>query len=137
MSSVGLSEEFYHRYPNQLSGGQRQRVAIARAIILSPKILICDEPTSALDVSIQEQILDLLRDLQRKMGMTMILISHDIGVVSYLADRVLVMLEGKIIETGTTADVLKNPQMAYTKKLMNSVYRVPNPNLVQPVSVTP
>lgn len=125
MQQVGLPPEFYNRFPNQLSGGQRQRVAIARAIILRPRILICDEPTSALDVSIQEQILDLLHDLQRQFGMTMILISHDMAVVGYIADRVLVVLNGKIIESGTAEDVLKAPKMDYTKKLMNSVYRVP------------
>lgn len=125
MEQAGLSAEFYHRFPNQLSGGQRQRVAIARAIILRPSILICDEPTSALDVSIQEQILDLLNDLQRKYGMTLILISHDMAVVGYLADRVLVMLNGKIIEFGNAKNVLETPSTAYTQKLMNSVYRVP------------
>lgn len=125
MDRVGLPPEFYNRFPNQLSGGQRQRVAIARAIILRPRILICDEPTSALDVSIQEQILDLLNDLQRKLGMTLILISHDMAVVGYLADRVLVMLKGEIIEIGNAAEVLKSPGTPYTKKLMNSVYRVP------------
>lgn len=125
MEQAGLSAEFYHRFPNQLSGGQRQRVAIARAIILRPSILICDEPTSALDVSIQEQILDLLNDLQRKYGMTLILISHDMAVVGYLADRVLVMLNGKIVEFGNAKNVLETPSTAYTQKLMNSVYRVP------------
>lgn len=127
LEQVGLPPEFYNRFPSQLSGGQRQRVAIARAIILRPHILICDEPTSALDVSIQEQILDLLCDLQRDFGMTMILISHDMAVVSYLADRVLVMLNGEIIEAGDAATVLKTPAMPYTQKLMNSVYRVPRP----------
>lgn len=127
MQQVGLPPTFYNRFPNQLSGGQRQRVAIARAIILRPRILICDEPTSALDVSIQEQILDLLHALQRKYGMTMILISHDMAVVGYIADRVLVVLNGEIIEAGTAIDVLQTPSTAYTQKLMSSVYHVPKP----------
>ena len=97
---VGLSEEYYNRFPNQLSGGQRQRVAIARAIILKPQILICDEPTSALDVTIQSQILDLLNDLKTKLNITIILISHDISVVKYFSDRIIVMYNGEIIEIG-------------------------------------
>ena len=107
---VGLDKGFYYRFPNQLSGGQRQRVAIARAIILEPKILICDEPTSSLDVTIQEQILQLLKDLKQKLGITIILISHDISVVKYLSERVLVMLDGKIVESGDTISTLKNPK---------------------------
>ena len=132
MEKSGLSEEFYHRFPNQLSGGQRQRVAIARAIILEPSILICDEPTSALDVSIQEQILDLLCQLQKDLNMTLIVISHDMAVVGYLADRVFVMLDGEIIESGKAEDVLKSPQTAYSQKLMSSVYSVPKPDNYQP-----
>lgn len=130
LEKVGLSSEFYHRFPNQLSGGQRQRVAIARAIILAPKILICDEPTSALDVSIQEQILDLLCKLQQDLNMTMIIISHDMAVVGYLADRVFIMHNGQIIESGETSKVLKHPETAYAKKLMSSVYTVPREETV-------
>ena len=121
---VGLPDNFSTRFPNQLSGGQRQRVAIARAIILKPKILICDEPTSALDLSIQEQILDLVNNLKSKFGMTIIIISHDMGVVRYLADRVIVMLEGKIVESGTASQILESPRSDYTKRLVNSVYRI-------------
>jgi len=127
LERVGLATEFYNRFPNQLSGGQRQRVAIARAIILRPKILICDEPTSALDVSIQEQILDLLSELQNDFGMTILLISHDMAVVGYLADRVLVMLNGEIVESGETVAVLERPTTRYAQELMASVYRVPRP----------
>ncbi|PCI87412.1 MAG: microcin ABC transporter ATP-binding protein [Hyphomicrobiales bacterium] len=127
MAQAGLTEEFYHRFPNQLSGGQRQRVAIARAIILEPKILICDEPTSALDVSIQEQILDLLCQLQKDLNMTLIIISHDMAVVGYLSDRVFVMLNGEIVERGKAEQVLKSPRTDYSKKLMASVYNVPKP----------
>jgi len=125
-----LTEEFYNRFPNQLSGGQRQRVAIARAIILDPRILICDEPTSALDVSIQEQILDLLRDIQKQRGMTMILISHDMAVVGYLANHVFVIYEGEIVEHGEAEKILKTPSDPYTQRLMDSVYRIPRPETV-------
>ena len=124
MDLVGLDKGFYYRFPNQLSGGQRQRVAIARAIILEPKILICDEPTSSLDVTIQEQILQLLKDLKQKLGITIILISHDISVVKYLSERVLVMLDGKIVESGDTISTLQNPKKEYTKKLMSAVYEI-------------
>lgn len=125
MQKAGLSADFVHRFPGQLSGGQRQRVAIARAIILQPRILICDEPTSALDVSIQAQILDLLCKLQRELQMTLVVISHDMAVVGYLADRVFIMLDGELIESGSAAEVLQSPRTAYAKKLMSSVYRVP------------
>jgi peptide/nickel transport system ATP-binding protein len=128
LQSVGLGAEYFNRFPNQLSGGQRQRVAVARAIILKPQILICDEPTSALDVSVQEQILDLLVDLRKELGMTMIVISHDMAVIGYLADRVLVMHEGRIVERGPAEQVLDHPKDAYTKRLMASVYKVPRPD---------
>ncbi|NRA15532.1 MAG: ABC transporter ATP-binding protein [Oceanospirillaceae bacterium] len=130
LEKVGLSSDFYHRFPSQLSGGQRQRVAIARAIILEPKILICDEPTSALDVSIQEQILDLLCQLQKDLNMTMIVISHDMAVVGYLADRVFIMHNGEIIESGEASKVLKHPETDYAKKLMASVYSVPRAKIL-------
>lgn len=128
LESVGLPAEYFNRFPNQLSGGQRQRVAVARAIILKPKILICDEPTSALDVSVQEQILDLLVDLREKLGVTMIVISHDMAVIGYLASRVLVMHEGKIVEQGITKQVLTSPVDSYTQRLMAAVYKVPRPS---------
>ncbi len=125
LDKVGISHNFLHRFPNQLSGGQRQRVAIARAMILKPKVLICDEPTSALDVSIQEQILELIKSLKANFGVTLILISHDIAVVRHLADRVLVMLNGEILESGTAKVLLNNPEHKYTKKLISSVYKIP------------
>ena len=127
---VGLSEEYYNRFPNQLSGGQRQRVAIARAIILKPQILICDEPTSALDVTIQSQILDLLNDLKQKLKITIILISHDISVVKYFSDRIIVMYNGQIVETGNTEDIINNPKETYTKKLMSSVFSLKQKNQI-------
>ena len=124
LNLVDLPESFYNRFPNQLSGGQRQRVAIARAIILKPKILICDEPTSSLDVTIQFQILELLNSLKKKLGMTIILISHDISVVNYLSDRIFVMHNGEIVESGITNKILKKPSKKYTKKLLSSVYKI-------------
>lgn len=125
LSQVGLAPEFYNRFPSQLSGGQRQRVAIARAITLRPRILICDEPTSALDVAIQEQILELLGGLQRDLGMTLIFISHDMAVVRHLANRILVMFKGEIVESGLAKRVLDAPKARYTRKLMDSVYTLP------------
>lgn len=128
LDRVGLSKDYFNRFPNQLSGGQRQRVAIARAIILKPKILICDEPTSALDVSVQEQILDLLVDLRDQLGVTMIVISHDMAVIGYLSSRVFVMRDGEIVEEGATEQVLNTPKAPYTKRLMAAVYKVPRPD---------
>src|SRR5467141_2663460 len=121
LREVGLPEFFEDRYPHELSGGQRQRVAIARAISTNPKLLILDEPTSALDVSVQAQILNLLRSLREKYGMSMLLITHNIAVVAYLAEYVYVMYAGKIMEWGAKAKVLRDPQHPYTKALMSSV----------------
>src|SRR3989441_2400526 len=121
LREVGLPESFEDRYPHELSGGQRQRVAIARAISTNPKLLILDEPTSALDVSVQAQILNLLRGLREKYGMSMLLITHNIAVVAYLAEYVYVMYAGKIMEWGAKGKVLRDPQHPYTKALMSSV----------------
>src|SRR5438445_2878497 len=120
LREVGLPEFFEDRYPHELSGGQRQRVAIARAISTNPKLLILDEPTSALDVSVQAQILNLLRGLQEKYGISMLLITHNIAVVAYLAEYVYVMYAGKIMEWGDKRKVLRDPQHPYTKALMSS-----------------
>src|SRR3989441_47266 len=121
LREVGLPEFFEDRYPHELSGGQRQRVAIARAISTNPKLLILDKPTSALDVSVQAQILNLLRGLREKYGMSMLLITHNIAVVAYLAEYVYVMYAGKIMEWGAKGKVLRDPQHPYTKALMSSV----------------
>lgn len=121
MSTVGLDASQMKRYPHEFSGGQRQRIAIARALAPEPKLIIADEPLSALDVSIQSQILNLLKDLQRDLGLTMIFISHDLGVVHYIADRIAVMYEGKIVEIGTAEEVFHNPQDEYTKRLLASI----------------
>ncbi|TIU07024.1 MAG: ABC transporter ATP-binding protein, partial [Mesorhizobium sp.] len=108
-------------YPHQFSGGQRQRVMIAMAIALKPDILIADEPTTALDVSVQAQILDLLRDLQRETGMALIMITHDLEVASSMADRIIVMNGGKVVETGIAKEVFSNPQHAYTRRLISAL----------------
>lgn len=121
LKTVGLPQAFMHNYPSQLSGGQRQRVAIARALILNPEILICDEPTSALDVSVQAQILNLLADLKATTGMTLFIITHDIGVVHQIADRVAVMKSGRIVESGAADQVLGAPKDAYTRDLLSAV----------------
>ncbi len=143
LREVGLPEFFEDRFPHELSGGQRQRVAIARAISTTPKLLILDEPTSALDVSVQAQILNLLRSLRDKYGISMLLITHNIAVVAYLAEQVYVMYAGKIMEWGAKAKVLRDPEHPYTKALMSAVpivgerkirtvLRGDPPNLVRP-----
>ncbi|MEQ9637514.1 MAG: ABC transporter ATP-binding protein [Devosia marina] len=121
MERVGLPSRVMHNYPNQMSGGQRQRVAIARALVMKPALLVCDEPTSALDVSVQAQILNLLSDLQRDLGLTYLLITHDIGVVHQVASRIAVMYLGQIVELGDAADVLSAPRHPYTQLLLSSV----------------
>ncbi|RVC76850.1 ABC transporter ATP-binding protein [Mesorhizobium sp. M4A.F.Ca.ET.022.05.2.1] len=121
MSMVELPQELLHRKTNQLSGGQRQRVGIARALAMSPAILIADEVTSALDVSIQAQILELFKRLQKQLNLTLILISHDLAVVRHLCEEVAVMRHGKLVEYGRSADVLRNPQTDYTQALLNAV----------------
>ena len=121
ISKVGLTEEALDKYPHELSGGQKQRVGIARALVLEPELLILDEPTSSLDVSVQAQILNLLMDLQERLSLTYIFISHDLKVVEHIADRVMIMYLGKIMEMGSAQDILLKPLHPYTKALLSSV----------------
>jgi ABC-type oligopeptide transport system ATPase subunit len=109
------------RYPHQLSGGQRQRAAIARAIILRPALVLADEPTSALDVSVQAQILNLFRSMKRELGLTYMFVSHNLGVIRYVSDRVAVMYLGRIVETGSSEAIFSRPQHAYTQALLDAV----------------
>jgi peptide/nickel transport system ATP-binding protein len=121
MERVGLAHRLRESYPSELSGGQRQRVAIARALVMAPEIVICDEPTSALDVSVQSQILNLLQDLQRDLGLTYILISHNLAVVEHIATRVAVMYLGRVVEEAATATLFAAPRHPYTRALLASV----------------
>jgi ABC-type oligopeptide transport system ATPase subunit len=121
LEDVGMSGVALDRYPHEFSGGQRQRIAIARALSVSPSFIVLDEPTSALDVSVQSQILNLLRRLQREHGLTYLFITHNLGVVDYFADEVVVMEQGRIVERGSTEAIFDNPQQDYTRKLLDAV----------------
>ena len=124
MEKVGLSDLLYNRFPHELSGGQCQRVGIARSIINEPDVLICDEPVSSLDLSVQSQILTLLKELKINLNITMIFVSHDLAVVKSISDEVMVLNQGLIVENNTADNVFSNPQNEYTRKLISSVPRI-------------
>ncbi len=124
LQDVGLQPDAMHRYPHAFSGGQRQRICIARALALKPKMIICDEAVSALDLSIRAQVLNLLMELKAKYSLAYLFITHDIGVVEHIADNILVMYKGEIVERGAATDVLLNPREAYTQRLIAAVPRV-------------
>jgi ABC-type oligopeptide transport system ATPase subunit len=126
LDMVGLPKTAMGRYPHEFSGGQRQRIGIARALSLQPEFVVCDEPVSALDVSVQAQILNLLKSLQKDLGLTVLFIGHGLHVVHYISDRIAVMREGEIVEIGDATQVFSNPAHAYTKMLLDAV-PIPDP----------
>jgi peptide/nickel transport system ATP-binding protein len=134
LEQVGLAAESRYKYPHEFSGGQRQRIAIARALAVNPQLIVCDEPTSALDVSVQAQILNLLKDLQKTLGVSYLFITHNIGVVEYLAHDVSVMYLGRIVETGTAEEVLRRPRHPYTQALLAAVPRVQTGRKLPPLT---
>ena len=124
LDAVGLERYHARRFPHEFSGGQRQRIGIARALALRPKFIICDEPVSALDVSIQSQVLNLLKDLQKEFGLTYLFIAHDLSVIGYMCDRIAVMKDGKLVELGSRQEILARPREPYTKRLLASTLQV-------------
>ena len=124
LAQVGLSGEVLPRYPHQLSGGQLQRVGVARALSVGPEVLYADEPTSALDVSVQAQVLNLLMDIRAELGLTLVMVSHDLAVISRVCEQVIVMKDGRIVEAGPMTEVLSNPSEAYTADLIKAARAV-------------
>ncbi len=128
LSLVGIHSSFLRKYPHELSGGQRQRIGIARALALRPQFIVCDEPVSALDVSVQAQIINLLKELQSKLKLTYLFIAHDLGIIKYISTRVAVMYLGKLIELAPTEELYQNPLHPYTQVLLSSI-PIPDPKL--------
>jgi len=128
LDRVAIPTTALQKYPHEFSGGQRQRIAIARALVLKPKIIVADEPVSSLDVSVQAQVLNLLKEIQKDLKLSMIFISHNLAVVKYIADKIAVMYLGKIVETGETSDLYQNPQHPYTRALISAV-PIPDPKI--------
>ncbi|MGG3574583.1 ATP-binding cassette domain-containing protein [Bacillus gobiensis] len=121
LSQVGLSSENMYKYPHEFSGGQRQRIGIARAIALKPKLIIADEPVSALDVSVQAQVLNFMQEIQKELKLTYLFISHDLGIIRHMCDRIGIMYKGRYVEEGTSKDIFENPQHIYTKRLVAAI----------------
>lgn len=121
LTQVGLSAETIHKYPHEFSGGQRQRIGIARAIALRPRLIIADEPVSSLDVSVQAQVLNFMQDIQKKLNLTYLFISHDLGIIRHMCDYIGIMYKGRHVEQGTTRDIFENPQHIYTKRLLAAI----------------
>jgi len=121
LETVGLGAEHIDRFPHEFSGGQRQRIGIARALMLNPSLVVCDEPVSALDVSVQAQVLDLMKRLQADLGLTYIFISHDLSVVEMMADEIVVMSQGRVVEQGTVEQIFRSPQHPYTRALLAAI----------------
>lgn len=121
MEKVGLSPDSIYKYPHQFSGGQRQRIGIARAIALKPKLIIADEPVSALDVSVQAQVLNFMKDIQKELGLTYLFISHDLGIIKHMCDQIGIMYKGRYVEQGLTEEIFNNPQHIYTRRLVSAI----------------
>ena len=133
LQKVGLKPEHYDRYPHMFSGGQRQRIAIARGLMMNPKVVVADEPVSALDVSVQAQVLNLMMDLQKELGLAYVFISHDLSVVEHIADKVIVMYLGKVVEYGSTEQIFSTPQHPYTRALLSSTPRIDPENRIEKI----
>lgn len=121
LEKVGLGRDSMYKYPHQFSGGQRQRIGIARSLVISPRLIIADEPVSALDVSVQAQVLNFMKEIQKKINLSYLFISHDLGIIRHMCDRIGIMYNGRLVEEGTTEDIFNNPQHLYTKRLLSAI----------------